>query len=799
MRKYLLFFSIIMSSFAASAQVSGLSSQQIQQKAAEAGYNIDTTQIRQYESAQSASGAVSKTAVAQPPAVVTPPAPAPASSYVVPEFAGRGSASDLPAFGYNVFTYSPTTFEPASNVPTPTNYVVGPGDELIISLWGETQLVQDLVVSKNGDIYIPNVGLVPVNGLTLDQARQKLYDRLSKVYSSLAASAKSGATTHMNLSTGQLRSVKVYVLGEVNKPGGYTLPALSSAFTALYYCGGPTINGSLRDVRVMREGKSVYDIDLYGYLIKGDQSQDMRLEEGDILFVPPVGKRAAITGSVFRPAVYELRKGEALRDLLKFSSGLTFNAYYQTVHVERVIPFAQRENYVNNILNIDLNYKSVDELNQSQFALVDGDVIGIVGINDRPENKVTISGDVKHPGVFELANSEMTVKDLVMKADSVFPDAFLDKALLIRTLPSEKREVIAFNLGKALEGDPSDNLVLRNRDSVQIFKHENFFPTRSVEISGEVRNPGTYTRLDDMTLTDLIITAGGITDFATTKNVEIARMDTVNSEILATKFRADLPDDYWNTRRENDFKLQDYDRVFVKTDSSKMFTQTVSISGEVSFPGTYTLLHRGEKLVELVRRAGGFKTSAYPDGMYLVRNNPELSILKSVALPDTALFRLYQGQPLIDRSQFNILLANRIPISWGNIVKDSTSVYNLKLNPGDMLVVPKNPGTVTVAGDVGLPSTVPYREGAGLSYYIRQAGGYTTTSDEGTEVVIQPNGSKWERSGFFLIPDPEIRSGSTIYVPSYIKPPSADVWPFIRDVITVVSSTAVLILTISKL
>ncbi len=798
---FLFFLSLLFPLVAAFAQTNplgSLSPQQIQQKAAAIGYSVDTSQIKQYEAAQGASTAASKPPQ-QPAPAVTPPAPATASSYLVPEFADRGSASSLPAFGYNVFTYLPTTFQPSLNVPTPTNYVIGPGDEIVISLWGETQLVQDLYVSKNGDIYMPNVGLVSVNGLTMGELRQRLYDRLSKVYSSLLPGRNGTASTHLNVSTGQLRSVKIYVLGEVAKPGGYTLPALSSAFTALYYSGGPTINGTLRNVEVVRDGKVIDNIDLYDYLIKGDQSQDIHLNDGDIVFVPPVGKRVAISGSVFRPAIYELKKGETLGNLLRFASGLTFDAYYQTVHINRVIPFNQRNDYTNNILNIDLNFESTEALDESRYPMDDGDVVTIDTVNNVPQNRVTISGDVRQPGVYELSGSNMTVRDLIVKADSLFPDAFLGKASLIRTLPSGKKKIIAFNLAKALEGVSSDNLVLQNRDSVHVYADGDFFPTRTVTISGEVRRPGSYTRLRDMTLTDLIIDAGGLNDSATTKNIEITRMDTINSNIFSTRYTINLPTDYWNVRREDDFRLHDYDHVLVKADSAKKFPQMVTVSGEVAFPGTYTILYRGERLASFITRAGGLKRSAYTEGMYLVRKNPQLSILKAAAIPDTAFLRIYQGQPIIDRSQFNEEFGNRIPIRWSDIQTDTMSIYNLKLRPGDSLVVPNNPGTITVAGDVGLPSTVPYKNGAGLSYYIRQAGGYTATSGNGKEIVLLPNGQKWYPSGWFFIPNPSILAGSIIYVPSVVKAPSADVWPFIRDVITVVSSTAVLILTISKL
>ena len=800
---YFLFFMSLLSVAISVAQTNpygNLTPEQIQQKAAAMGYNIDTTQVKLLERGQHVPNVtLPSSALPVRQKTVVPPPPRPDSLYFVPQFSSRPDAGRLPAFGYNVFTYSPTTFQPSLNVPTPVNYVIGPGDEIIISLWGETQLVQDLVVSKNGDVYIPNVGLVGVNGLTMSQLRTRLYDRLSKVYSSLRPGTEGIARTYLNVSTGQLRSVKIYVLGEVAKPGGYTLPALSSAFTALYYAGGPTIDGTLRDVRVIRNGSVVADIDLYDYLLKGDQSKDVHLNDGDIVFVPPVGERVAVTGSVFRPGIYELKKGETLGDVLKYAGGLTFDSYYRTIHINRVIPFSQRAEYENNILNIDLSFATAQSLEQSSYPMDNGDVVRIDTVNDLPQNRVVIAGDIREPGVYEVTGPGMTVKDLVMKADSLMPGAFAGKATLIRTLPSQKQEILSFNLARAMKGDPADNLVLENRDSVHVFSEADFLPTRTVTIAGQVRNPGTYTRLRDMTLTDLIIDAGGLTDSATTKNIEITRMDTINSNIFATKFTVNLPDKYWNVRREDDFMLGDYDRVLVKADSSTKFPLTVAVSGEVAFPGTYTILYRGERLASFITRAGGLRTSAYTEGMYLVRKNPQLNILKAVSIPDTAFLGIYQGQPIIDRSQFNEEFGNRIPIQWSDIENDTSSIYNLQLMPGDSLVVPTDPGTITVAGDVGLPSTVPYKKGAGLGYYIKQAGGYTTTSGNGKEIVLLPNGQKWYPSGWFFVPNPKILAGSIIYVPSEVRAPSANIWPTIRDIITVVSSTAVLILTIQRL
>jgi protein involved in polysaccharide export with SLBB domain len=771
---------------------SGMTEEELRKKAESAGYTAEDLGKLQQASAQKE--AATQSAADQQKVIVTPPSPQRNQSFGVAEFQGREGAENLQAFGYNVFNYSVTTFEPSLNVPVPTNYVVGPGDEIVISLWGETQLVHNLTVSKNGDIYIPNVGLVAVNGLTLKELKSKLFVVLSNVYASLKPGDVE-ASTKLDVTTGKLRSVKVYVLGEVNTPGGYTLPAMSSSFTALYYCGGPTLNGSLRNVQVMRGGKNIATIDLYDYLITGSKSKDVRLEDEDIIYVPPVGKRVAIGGNAFRPAIYELKKDEKLSDLLKYTGGLKFTAYFDRVHVERIIPFDQRKSYANNILSLDIRFKNVEELLKSNYALENGDVVTIAGVNSLPENRVSITGYVKKPGVYELKEG-MKISDLIFKADSLLKEAFTEKGILIRTLPSEKKQILNFNVELALKGDHENNYPLMNRDEIRIYNQENFFPTHSVEISGEVKNPGVYTRFSNMSLSELIILAGGITERALTKDIEITRLDTVNTEVYAQKYIYDLPKDYWKAANSHDFYLKDFDRVLIKPDPNKNFAQTISVTGEVKNPGVYTILYEGEKLCSFLKRAGGFRKTAFTKGIYIQRKDGLFQKSGVKDLPDSILIK-NKVTAIFDRSVLSEY-SNRIPIEWEDLSTDTNSVYNLKLLPGDMIVVPKDPQTITVLGDVGLPSFVPYKHGAKPDYYIRQAGGYTQTSSEGDEIVIGPNGKKWESSGFFLISDPEVTSGSTIIVPSEVKYES-DAWPFIRDVFTVLSSTAVVILTVINL
>jgi protein involved in polysaccharide export with SLBB domain len=781
----------------------GLTDEQIKQQAAAMGYSVgdylklqQSQQIQQQQ--QSANLNQLRVRSGIDTTIFMPEKVKSDSMYYVKAFKFRGDADTLKAFGYDIFNYSPTTFQPSVNIPVPNSYVIGPGDEIVISLWGETQLVYNLTVAQDGSIYIPDVGLVYVSGLTMKGVREKLLSVLSKSYSSLNVSAKGGAKTHLDVTTGRLRSVKVYVLGEVNTPGGYTIPALSTAFTALYYSGGPTINGSLRDVQVIRGGKVVSTIDIYDYLVRGDQSGDIGLQDGDVLFVPPVGERVAIGGEIFRPGVYELKKGEQLKDLLAYAGGPNFNTYFQDVYIDRIAPFDQRKNYQNSVLTVDLNFKTYEEFKNSNYPLQDGDFVIIKTLPLRIQNRVAITGDIKLPGSYELTQG-MTIRDLVLKADSVFPDAFLGKALLVRTDPAGRQSMRNFNLEEALKGNPENNLTLENLDSVKVYPDSMFNPERYVEIFGQVRKPGKYKAYSGMTPSDLIALAGGLTDSATTQNLEIARLDTTNETVYAHKFTENLPKDYWNSDRSTEIALKNYDKVFVQMDPLKRYPKNVYIEGEVKYPGAYAILSNSEKLSDFIKRAGGFKPTAYPEGMYVNRINPIFSEFETDTskLSDTTIARLSSGS-VYNRAAIINRFSNRIPIAWGDIEDDSTSIYNISLEPGDSLVIPRNLNEIYVLGAVGIPSTVPYKEGASLDYYINQAGGYAENAFEGNEIVIQPNGKKWEKGSWPFGHNDEILSGATIIVPTKVETRS-DVWPTIRDILTVVSSSAVLVLTIKNL
>ncbi|HVN48059.1 MAG TPA: SLBB domain-containing protein, partial [Bacteroidota bacterium] len=416
----------------------------------------------------------------------------PQAKSTVPEFQDRDIPEGLLPFGYNIFQFPTSTFEPVLNLPTASNYLLGPGDEILLTMWGETQLYLQLTINREGNIVVPNVGPVVAQGVTIEALKSRLMQRMTAIYSGLKNGA-SNANTWLDVSTGKLRTIQVFVLGEVAKPGGYAVSSMSTSFLALYVAGGPTINGSLRSIDVLRNNKLFAQIDFYDYALRGDKSKDIRLQDGDVVFVHPAGKRAALTGNVIHPAIYETKSKETLKDLIAMAGGLQADAYSDRVHIERIIPFAQRKLYTRNILDIDLPFTSVDAMFNSTFELENGDIVSVLKINNFFQNRVQLSGNVKKPGIFEL-HKGMKVRDLIIAADSLLTDTFGEHADITRVLPDRRSEILPFNLTKAMELDPANNLELESEDSVTIYKQDFFFPEHTVSISGAVRKPGSYLR-----------------------------------------------------------------------------------------------------------------------------------------------------------------------------------------------------------------------------------------------------------------------------------------------------------------
>jgi protein involved in polysaccharide export with SLBB domain len=679
----------------------------------------------------------------------------------LPGFVGRTGMEVVAPFGYDIFQASGTTFETSPNVPPPPSYVLGPGDEVIITVWGETQLYYRISVTKEGAITIPDVGQVLVSGMTLEKTYQALVKRMTRIYSGLKEGAPS-ANTYLDISIGKLRSIQVYVLGEVNKPGGYQLSSMATAFTALYRAGGPTLSGSLRNVRVIRsqpktdvlnessttlradrpvgspraqpQAKSASVIDVYEYAIKGDKSKDVRLEDGDIVLVKPVGRRVALLGRVLRPAIYELKEKEKLGDLVGLAGGIGFDAYTDRIHIERVIPFEERTQYRNNILDIDVRFENVQKLLASPLDIEDGDVVTILTVNQLRENLVTIYGNVKKPGRFQLREG-MRVRDLIVEADSLLTDTFGEKAVILRALANSRTEVITFNLDRAMAGDPANNLELQTLDEVTIYSQQYFFPQRSVEISGAVRTPGIYSRSEGLTVSKLMILAGGITWDASVDSIEVTRIDTTTERAVSRTFEVSLPRDYWRVDSLHDVVLQDLDHVTIKLSPKYSLPKLVEIRGEVRYPGKYAIRTPGERLSSFISRAGGLKPTAYFGGSRLIR------------AADTA---------------------GLVPIDFKIALSDTTSPNNIEMLKGDVVVIAFIRNVVQVKGEVVVPSAALYRKGESLNYYLAQAGGTTDAADLDRIVVTLPNGRRWV-PGWFIFPGEEILSGSLVYVPKKVE------------------------------
>ncbi len=679
-----------------------------------------------------------------------------ASPLTVPtEFARREGARDLKPFGYDLFQFSVTTFEPNINVPVPPTYVLGPGDEILLNIWGNTQLSYQLVVSRDGTVIIPNVGLIVVNGLTVEKLKAKLLDRLSVVYSSLRRGAPN-ASSFLDVSIGKIRTIQVYVMGEVRRPGVFTLTGMATAFTALYYSGGPNTDGTLRDIIINRGNQKIAAIDFYDFAIKGDRENDVRLQDGDILYIHTAGPRIALSGKVRHPAIYELKPGERLGDIIKLAGGLQVDADYRRVHVERIIPFAERYKYDKNILDIDIYFNSLNPLLNTNYEVIDGDVVRIFPIRGDLQNRLTITGNVKQPGTYELVRG-MKVRDLILKADSLLEATFMERGTIKRILPNLKTEIIGFRVDNAMSGIAADNIELKRMDEVTIYKDTYFKRAFDVTISGSVVKPGNYLRSEHLRLSDLLVLAGGILENAELTRIQVFRRDTTNETKYSTAFIKDLPTDYWNITENSDFELQDYDHIEVSANPKIHTQQFIKLTGEIRYPGLYSIRFEGEKLSEIIARAGGFKETAYLDGAKFFRLGEKNSI--------------------------------QVPISLLRAMADDESADNLTVYEGDSLDVPVNKNVVTVSGEVYLKSDVLYKKGASLDYYLKQAGGLNKEADPDGITVTLPSGKKWEPA-WFIFPNPDIAAGSTITVPKKVEEKNSNSLEILRDWVLIIANTA---------
>lgn len=629
-------------------------------------------------------------------------------------------------FGRNIFNSRNLTFAPSQNIATPANYKLGPGDEVIIDVWGSNQTTIREIISPDGNIKIQDIGLVYLNGMTVQEADRFLRNKLSKIH---AIGHEDGENaSDMKLSLGQIRTIQINVMGEVAMPGTYALSSLSSVFHALYRAGGVSQLGSLRAISVMRNGKKVTTVDVYDFILKGKTLEDIRLQEGDVIIVPPYEQLVDIQGNVKRPMFYEMKQGETVKDLIEYAGNFTGDAYRKNVRMTR-------QN------GREYQIYTIDDLDYSVFQLMDGDVVSVSAMLDRYENRVEIKGAVYRPGVYQYSGQLNTVKQLIEKAEGLKGDAFTNRAVLHREHEDLTLEVIPVNVKGLMDGSVPD-IALQRNDVVYIPSIHDLQDIGNVTIYGEVARPGVFPFAENTTLEDLIIQAGGLLESASTVRVDVSRRirdskGTVSPHEIGEMFTFSLKDGFV-IDGEQGFALQPYDQVYVRKSPAYVPQVNVRVQGEILYEGTYALTQKTERVSDLVKKAGGVTPYAYVRGARLTRTINADERKRMEAVLDMA--KSGVGKDTINVEQLDLGNVYYVGIDLEKAIQQPGSDYDVVLREGDILEIPEYNNTVRISGAVMYPNTVTYQKGKTLSHYIDQAGGYGFRAKKSKAYVVYMNG-----------------------------------------------------------
>lgn len=681
-------------------------------------------------------------------------------------------------YGHKVFNSRGLTFEPSDNLATPQNYRLGPGDEVIIDLWGASEDHLRQTISPEGSIMISQIGPVYLNGLTISDANKHIKSLFSRKYAGMA-----DAETDIQVTLGQIRTIQVDILGEVATPGTFRMSPFSSVFHALYRAGGINDIGSLRNIQVLRNGKKIAGVDIYDYLFNGKTSGNIRLQEGDVIIVPPYDQLVNIDGNVKRPMYYEIKPGETIADLLSFAGGFTGDAYNGMVRLSRQ---AGTENELFNIERSEFN----------SYRLQDGDVLTIGTILDRYSNRVEVKGSVYRPGIFAIDRELSTVGDLVRKADGLTDDAYTERVLLYREGPDLQLEIIALDLDGIINGRIPD-VELKRNDMLVISSIHELEERGSVQIYGQVAQPGTYPYADNLTLEDLIFQAGGLLKGASTARVDISRRiinptSTEQTQQLAELFTVSIEHGLAVGKNQG-FKLEPFDRVEVRSSPGYAIQESVTVGGEILFSGSYVLEKRNERISDIVNRAGGLVEGAYIRGAHLQRR---LTDDEYTARRETLRMAIANSSNVGDSialSKIDVAPTYNVGINLEKALANPGTVYDMVLQPGDNLFIPQEQSVVRVMGDVMFPNAVVYEPNKKLKYYIKQAGGYGQTAKKNKAFIVYLNGTVAEAKR-----NTPIEPGCQIIVPS--KPQRENTnWTKILTLATSFSSVAALAATITNI
>lgn len=680
-------------------------------------------------------------------------------------------------FGFALFNRENLTFEPSLNIATPENYQLGPGDEVIIDVWGASQQTYDQKISPEGSIMIDNLGPVYLSGLTIEEATRRAKKELLKIYAGLGGGLPN---TFLKVSLGSVRSIKVNILGDVFVPGTYTLPSLATVFNALYAAGGPALTGSLREIKVIRSNKTIAELDFYNYLLKGEQENNIRLQDNDVVFVNPYKNRVEVKGEVKRPLFYDMKRTETALNLIDFAGGYTGQAYTKRIRVIR------KTDWQNKVL--DIPKMSLDTLH-----LVNGDKVLIDTVLDRFENRVEISGAVYRPGMYAL-DTGMTLKQLIKKADGLKDDVFKNRVIITRTRDDNRLEVIPVDISDKSNG--SDSIILRREDAVFIPSIFDLQEDFTVRIDGEVRKPGIYPYHQNTTVEDLIIQAGGLRESASLTRVEIARriknnLSEQSSKQVAEIYQFQISSDFKLGTKGSQFILEPFDQVFIRNSPGYEIQTEVRIEGEVAFPGTYVIANKAERISDLIKRAGGVTDDAYIKGAKLIRKIPLTKKDRQLALEA---IRAQVG----DSVKFtpDIDTVSTVGIRLDKILASNGSKYDLLLEKDDVVKVPKELQVVRLSGSVLSPVMVRYDQSFTFRNYISSAGGFAPEAKKSKSYVIYANGSiDRTRKIFFFNSYPKVEPGAEIIVPK--KPERVGMTPQESiGLATAMSSMALIIVTL---
>ncbi len=635
-------------------------------------------------------------------------------------------------FGRSIFNNELLTFEPNQNMATPPNYRLGAGDNVIIDIWGSTQESIEDVVSPDGYVVVEGIGPVKLAGLSVQQANARLKSTLGQYYKDC----------DISLSLGENRSIQVQVMGEVRMPGTYTISSLSSAFNALYSAGGISDIGTLRSIKIYREGRIVGELDVYDYLLNGNSSGDIRLQDNDVIVVGPYECLINVTGKVKRPMFYEMKSTETVKQVLKDAGGFAGDAYTKNVRLARKA-------------GAEYSMYTVDEFDMSNFTLMDGDSIFVDSVLARFNNMVEVRGAVKHAGQYQLGGDVQSVRGLLDVADGPREDAFLSRGVMHRLKEDLTLEMLSVDIEGILAGTTPD-VPLRNGDVLFVPSTVDMKGEQTLTISGEVMYPGIYQYADNTCVEDLILMAGGLTDGASMAKVDVfRRVQDVNalesSDEIVQSFSTSIADGFRST--DNSIALQPYDEVVVRQSPAYSEQQNVTVTGCVNFEGDYSMTTRNYRLSDLIKAAGGLTSLAYAEGARLTRMLTDDEKLMRESSLRTAQIQTYeeamQSEKTFDLAQADSLMSLKldlgdyypVAINLKNALNSPGGADDILLREGDILTVPQYSNTVKVSGEVIYPMSMNYKKGERASYYITRAGGYGNKAKKKGVYAIYINGS----------------------------------------------------------